>query len=89
MKSRYTDFSNGVDIENVIFNLLEMPSGLYYLSTIYDAMNIKEKKGWFFTYNDIVSMNGFYIPNKKGTGSKFKTSKGFINRIKKDRYERT
>ena len=85
MKSRYTDFSNGVDIENLIFHLGNMPNGLYYLSTIYDARNIKEKKDWFFTYNDIVSMNGFYISNKKGTGSKFKTSKGFINRIKKDR----
>ena len=88
MKARFTNFSENKDLKDCIFALPKLLNGSYKLDTIYNSKNISKdtlnKGGWFYTYNQVLNLDSFMIFNVTGQSSKYSTSKGFINRIKKE-----
>lgn len=92
MKARYTDFSNGVSLKECSFHLPQNLDGFYFLQTIYKTEKVKlPKESWIYSYEEMMQLNGFIISNigKNTTKrSTYKTSKSFINRLKKERNEK-
>lgn len=86
MKAYFTNFSNNKSLEDCVFMLPKTYNGLYKLDTIYDGSKVDSKsKEWYYSFEEMKLLKGFYVSNKgTATGSKYKTSKGFINRIKKE-----
>ena len=83
--ARFTNFSNNKKIQECFFMLPMTKNGLYKLDTIYSTDITENNKGtWFYSYNDVMSLSGFIISNKKGSPSTYKTAAAFINRIKKE-----
>ncbi len=86
MIAKYTDFSKGAKLEHCTFLLMKNTKGDYCLDTIYSSKKVDaNKKDWFYTFNEVLKLSNFSISNKNTSKkSKYKTSKGFINRLKKE-----
>ena len=86
MIARFTNFTNNTDLKDCIFELPKTLSGLYKLEAVYDSANCKPiYSDWFYTYDQVLDLENFYIKNKNtSTGSTYKTSGGFIKRLLKE-----
>lgn len=87
MIAKYTDFSNGLNLEDCVFFLMKNTKNEYCLDTLYSSKKVDAKsKEWFYTFDEILKLTDFSISNKKTTKkSKYKTSEKFINRLRKER----
>jgi hypothetical protein len=84
MKARFLNFSqNTSDLNKIVVSLFKTSSGLYILDGVYVKENISGNKEHLYNIEDLEELKGFIVRNIKGK-STYKTTKGFINRLKKE-----
>lgn len=84
MKARFRRFTNSKNLNEMLFRIPKDVEGFRQLQDVFlNTEKIQKIDEWDFTLNEIEKMKNFKVKNENGRWSKYKTSKGFINRLKK------
>lgn len=87
MESIFADFSEGKKIEDLYFRLPKTLSGHYLLDSVFSKKVNTENRFPLYSFHELKNIGPFVVINKRtSTPSKYKTSEGFINRLKKELY---
>jgi hypothetical protein len=72
-----------INIQNCTFRLIKTLGGDYLFDGIYDAKKVPaESNPILYSHENVLQLKGFLVPNKGTvTKSRYKSAKGFLNRI--------